>query len=64
VIPVPFFAGWVADRWGARLVLAGGMLIAALGLLGAAASGTLWHWYATAGVLGTEPDVLGKQHGL
>jgi MFS family permease len=50
-IPVPFLAGWVADRWGARVVLAGGMLIAAMGLLGAAASGTLWHWDTTAGVL-------------
>jgi hypothetical protein len=40
VIPVPFFAGWMADCWGAYLVLTGGMLIAALGLLGGVA--LLW----------------------
>jgi MFS family permease len=51
VIPMPFLAGWVADRWGARLVVAGGTLLAALGLLGAAAGGALWQWYVTAGGL-------------
>ena len=51
VVPVPFCTGWVADRYGAPLVLAGGMLLAALGLGGAAASRALWQWYATAGVL-------------
>ena len=51
VIPVPFFTGWVADRWGARVVLSGGMLLAALGLCGAATSDRLWQWYASAGGL-------------
>jgi MFS family permease len=51
VIPVPFLAGWAADRWGARLVVAGGTLLAGLGLLGAAAIDTLWQWYVTAGGL-------------
>jgi MFS family permease len=51
VIPMPFFTGWVTDRYGAPLVLAAGLLLAALGLGGAAASSTLWQWYTTAGVL-------------
>ena len=48
-ISVPFLAGWAVDHWGARAVLAGGAVMAALGLFGAAASHALWHWYASTG---------------
>jgi MFS family permease len=50
-IPVPFLAGRAADHWGARHMLAAGAVLAAFGLLGAAASRALWQWYATTGVI-------------
>jgi len=50
-IPGPLLAGWAVDGWGAPRVLAASLILAACGLLGAAASQTLWQWYATAGIL-------------
>ena len=50
-IPGPLLAGWAVDGWGAPRVLAASLVLAACGLLGAAASHTLWQWYATAGIL-------------
>ena len=45
------FVGRLADRWGARGVLAAGSVVVGAGTLGTAAVVTLWQLYLTAGVL-------------
>ena len=48
-LPTPLLAGAAVDRWGPRPVLQASVLLAALGLLGAAFVREPWQWYATTG---------------
>lgn len=46
----PIVSGIVADHFGASRLLVAGLLLAALGLFGAALTSVPWHWYLAAGV--------------
>ena len=46
----PIVSGIVADRFGPSRLLVAGLLLAALGLFGAALTAVPWHWYLAAGV--------------
>jgi MFS family permease len=46
----PIVSGMIADRFGPHRLLVAGLLLAALGLLGAALTSVPWHWYLAAGV--------------
>lgn len=46
----PLVSGAIADRFGASRLLVAGLLLSALGLLGAALTSAPWHWYLAAGI--------------
>src|SRR5688572_28388182 len=46
----PIVSGMVADRFGPSRLLVAGLLLSAVGLLGAALTSRPWHWYLAAGV--------------
>ena len=61
----PIVSGIVADRFGPSRLLVAGLLLAALGLFGAAMTSVPWHWYLTAGVgLAFELHGLATDDGL